>query len=519
MPKEPAHPRMHIECLSNRQYEPPFHSFPLRKGWAGGKLFQQDESASQAQLEDLTGFLQTWLFFGLLQEIYEKPLSPKGWIVPSPLGTRGSRLSTAYLRSYLKSVHQSLASMDAVACDSHFQHIENCTGIAADVLNGLSLRNCPVVESNEVLAIAVLCDLIIKEFGTVDNAYRASGRLHLGLSKRLQVQMRQDGWCPTDVHRLAHQLDLSSLYYASNLDRPEPDVRHDGCSEALCSKSQLQESSYNIRHAPSCDGKCKMIDVPSEELSSILLTLNVIPLIQYDPTNDLSPLKLVPALPGTRYVAISHVWSHGLGNPHKNALWKCQLHRIGKQVSQLYPEQGGQPMLYWLDTICFPIHEFGAADKAMIFMRKTYADADCVLVLDRYLESSPSKDRLSLECLMRVLCSSWTRRLWTLQEGVLARKLYFQFTDKAIEIGNAAFTMTVEMSFVIGNKSLEYQPIASMISELWEVWRQKESEAPKDILNYLAGGLRWRATSVLTDEALCLAVLAGLDMALSLIHI
>jgi hypothetical protein len=100
-----------------------------------------------------------------------------------------------------------------------------------------------------------------------------------------------------------------------------------------------------------------------------------------------------------------------------------------------------------------------------------------------------------------------------LQEGVLAKKLYFQFADKPIEISNAAFTMTMEMTFVIGHRSLEYQPITSMISELWEVWRERELATPQDFLNYLAGGLRWRATSVSTDEALCLAALANLDMA------
>lgn len=51
-----------------------------------------------------------------------------------------------------------------------------------------------------------------------------------------------------------------------------------------------------------------------------------------------------------------------------------------------------------------------------------------------------------------------------------------------------------------------------MISELWEAWRTAESELPRIVLNYLSGGLRWRATIVASDEALCLATLAHLDM-------
>jgi hypothetical protein len=147
------------------------------------------------------------------------------------------------------------------------------------------------------------------------------------------------------------------------------------------------------------------------------------------------------------------------------------MRRLTDRVNQLYGESGNDVVLFWLDTICFPVHSPAAADLALIAMRKTYADADRVLVLDRYLEAIASKPLLHTESLVRILCSSWTRRLWTLQEGALAKSLYFQFADEAIDIAQAAFLMTAEMTFVTTDRSLEYQPISSMVSELWEVWK------------------------------------------------
>jgi len=37
------------------------------------------------------------------------------------------------------------------------------------------------------------------------------------------------------------------------------------------------------------------------------------------------------------YVAISHVWSDGMGNPRQNAMRSCQLLRVQGAVNDLYP--------------------------------------------------------------------------------------------------------------------------------------------------------------------------------------
>jgi hypothetical protein len=70
--------------------------------------------------------------------------------------------------------------------------------------------------------------------------------------------------------------------------------------------------------------------------------------------------------------------------------------------------------------------------KAMNHLRKPYIEANHVLVLDSYLYTQDSTKLSPLEIWTRILCCSWSRRLWTFQEGRLARNLWYQFADKAI---------------------------------------------------------------------------------------
>lgn len=415
-------------------------------------------------------------------------------------------ISTVPLRRLL----DKLADIDDQS--SQMKHVKSCLAIAVQIINLLSLTDSSLKQSVDLLAIAVLYDAIEKNLGTKRDAYRAGGMLALGAGEYLQTRMLDDGWCRHDIHRVAHQFDLPSLYLSSNLERPEPQASHNNCTAQACKVFKLDESSYlTLHNTPACNGKCEFVHVSQDELAGILLS-GQIPLIQYDEERDPSNIKLIPASPDTPYVAISHVWSHGLGNPRENSLPRCQLARISELVNDLPGGNGNSMTLFWMDTICFPVHHADAADAALTFMRRTYKDADRVLVLDRYLTTTEAKPLLRTECLVRIICCNWTRRLWTLQEGALARVLYFQFSDQAIDIESLTLHMNMEMTFIRHARSLEYLPIYSIISELWEIWKVMEFEEPQQILNYLAGGLRWRATSVEADEALCLATLCGLDI-------
>jgi len=80
--------------------------------------------------------------------------------------------------------------------------------------------------------------------------------------------------------------------------------------------------------------------------------------------------------------------------------------------------------------MCVPLHA-ETRETAIRRMPKTYDSAAKVLVLGVSL-SGTSAGVLADELLMRIHCTPWTPPLWTLQEGMLAEELYFQFRDRAI---------------------------------------------------------------------------------------
>src|SRR2546429_3762467 len=94
-----------------------------------------------------------------------------------------------------------------------------------------------------------------------------------------------------------------------------------------------------------------------------------------------------------KYVAISHVWSDGLSNPHGNSMPICQLSSLHRKVQALYrtaSDRQESPIPFWIDTMCCPTDPPEARRLAIIAMRRTYADADKVLVLDSYVQSFPA---------------------------------------------------------------------------------------------------------------------------------
>ena len=112
-----------------------------------------------------------------------------------------------------------------------------------------------------------------------------------------------------------------------------------------------------------------------------------------------------------------------------------ELYRVHKLAST--SESADLPVALWLDTLCIPVDPSAKAyrKKAIQLLGKTFNEADAVLVLDRELEIVESATASFLELGLRILCSGWMKRLWTLQEATLASEahnaslLYFQMGD------------------------------------------------------------------------------------------
>lgn len=143
---------------------------------------------------------------------------------------------------------------------------------------------------------------------------------------------------------------------------------------------------------------------------------------------------------------LPNIWKHayrtspllkhdsGLGNLRQNTLPVCQLRRAQRIVNSLYINSR-QPVPFWINTVCVPLKYpyRGIATKSM---RRTYKEADKILVLDSAIVGTSSQALSATEMAVRLKASSWVRRLGTFHEAYLARDLYYQFLDVALRLSD-----------------------------------------------------------------------------------
>ncbi|KAF8246365.1 hypothetical protein K440DRAFT_645088 [Wilcoxina mikolae CBS 423.85] len=280
----------------------------------------------------------------------------------------------------------------------------------------------------------------------------------------------------------------------------------------LCSMSQINEATYWTKHAEGCTGAgCHDMVADEKDILRILKN-GSIPLILSIDSEDIDEsctITLIESGPHVEYVAISHVWSDGLGNLQRSAIPRCQMLRLSKLIRGL-PGRASNILLFWLDTICCPPDAAGqneAQNLAIGMMRQIYENANAVLVLDSWLESQAIKNMSDTDVLMRIITSPWNNRLWTLQEGALARILFFQFADGSYDIDDGINSLN---SFnEVSPELLLKDSVKERVHEFRGFRRFADTLGLK--LTAVAGALSCRSTSVDTDEAICLATLLDLD--------
>lgn len=356
------------------------------------------------------------------------------------------------------------------------------------------------------------------------------GAIQTGFRSPVWKMLRQKGWCPSQLQPMFEEFSTAGLLYMNNIERPNPQENHQMifvhgeknqkrnhlrevpssgnlCRPHQCQFRQLSDSTYQTKHTEQCQGCVDMVadlDVLCEILEG-----GGIPLIVIDSDWEGENIQLIEAEPDMAYVAISHVWSDGLGNVARNALCRCQLMRLSKLIGAL-PEPAENIVCFWLDTICVPpdaAKRDNAQLKALEKMRQTYEEATAVLVLDSWLLNCASQGKSDTEILMRIFNSLWNRRLWTYQEGALARHLLFQLEDRAYDLDSAIKGLINDKDLAL-NLTLK----SSLVSRFNSLRNMKSARNLKERLDAIIAALKFRATSVASDEALCLSALMGFSI-------
>lgn len=370
------------------------------------------------------------------------------------------------------------------------------------------------VDESIMLSILVLgCTLdYTRKNIYADVAEQPDSILLLSKSSLLRDRLLAQGCCPNQVAMLQQTLSPATMYYAYRTDALEHRKDHSRCSEQQCLVDNVDERTYITQHQKDfCDGTCESVAFPMVKARAIIdgggyPIISVAPPVQ---PLDEPDVEVVEALPEIPYLAISHVWADGLGNPHHNSLPRCQMIYLRAKVRDcMYDTTGKGAHLhngrlhFWIDTVCVPLQQ-PHRGKAIKLMAQTYTAATRVLVLDRQVRdltwTEPFSEKRYEEHMIKITCCAWLRRLWTFQEGVLAKRLYFQCADGACEVGVWVLQHVRDPA-----RALWHIVGAEVVNFHLLMRRLRRTDGAERVAHVWAA-LQWRATSRRADELICVA--------------
>ena len=523
-----------------------FQGYALRQGWSitairEGNLISAREDwneYSQIVLKDVspedipeTGeglinalvgpFIQTWILFGIFNEALRRPVFRHEFSRNEPITAQDGTVTSTNRIAVQNLFEEFCSKQDELKEDIAWAtHLSHCLREAAWVLNDLDRAwetlGGYIVPLSVHLALSVLVETLDHYNIIFCTPHLDPVNAFVGRCKPLEMMLLELGWCPNMIRRVATDLGLDGLYYASLVPSFGASQAHDKCEDHSCVASNVEKGKYRVQHAPryclchesSCDHNevntchCEHIAMSKSDLAKAF-DGDGFPLVKFKDNK----IEIVSFKSGMKYVAISHIWSDGRGNEADNALPLCQLKTVHQYVAALSVDED---TLFWIDTFCVPIKE-PLRNTAIMRMAQVYSHGSHVLVLSEELLSNnlPSTPD---QALFWIFCSKWMARLWTMQEAALADNLVFQFFDKAISYTSLADAI-LGLNINVGNQSRMIGMRAnSGISRVAEM-HNTDTDTDELVIVDFWHGLRYRSTSRPLDVAICGSILMGTELA------
>ncbi|KAL8790024.1 MAG: hypothetical protein Q9195_006573 [Heterodermia aff. obscurata] len=508
-----------------------FETFPTRRGFH--LVWQHDHpkillnaDGSQLTSTAFSEIIQAWLFFGLLLEV----LKVSGVSVNAEDFVYGDGhdryITTEALPRYLSEWEQKERKISVDDRKRHSEKQQHMIMMSIQFrlqqISGQWWEDAPLhwvdrpEESYEVvlplplqMSIAVLCETLNRASRRFGNVERRAIE-HMLRNNTLVDELKARAWCPSEISFVLQGLSDTSAFFASRLERQRLQADHSKCSANKCLAFNIVTEHYKTSHVPECCG-CQDVGIDSYDLASTLRR-GQIPRACFHLTDHLreQPIRLTIGESGP-YVAISHVWSDGLGNPQANSLPTCQLLRLYGMTAALNLDFANEAPAVWIDSLLVPVEKGHEKRLALSKLCDYYSAADKVLVLDSDLLTT-SKASSKEELITRVFFSTWMRRLWTLEEGILSRgNLVFQLCDGTVSLSELSqsgrFSASVTgIGDVFGGKTREFLPNLADHQE-----RAEGDKLRLSIFADLLPSLEYRSTTKAIDEPLCIAHIVGLD--------
>ncbi|RDW65133.1 hypothetical protein BP6252_10784 [Coleophoma cylindrospora] len=420
--------------------------------------------------------LQSWLSFGLLEAVTEIKVAEKDLLDSVDGGW--DRAESSSLSAKRSEVEKTLKHANKILSYLSESSAFAYPGVKDDNLPAIF---CTLGCIGEALANARLClylddDTLPAESFNWDFTVAIQGEV-------LLTNACKAGWCPSMVNYITAQGNLTAARYSFRLGPARRADDHSQCTVSSCKLTKINNTTYKPQHhVPECT--CPYI---KPALHGIILAIKsgVNPVIRLPTEQEKSSPLTVLRASEVPYIAVSHVWADGLGSHPETGLPTCQAWKAAAFASA-FVDSGA----FWLDSLCVPKAP-EVRKQALKLMGAAYRDAECVVVLDKTIQTV-SKAAPSKEIMSRILTSPWMRRLWTLQEAVLAKKIVFQLAD-------GLFPLLSLDSLITSAAVLQADALTAGLSlEIHRLVKRHRTKALS--LGDVARSLKWRSTNRAADE-------------------
>ncbi|OAG02760.1 uncharacterized protein CC84DRAFT_1207606 [Paraphaeosphaeria sporulosa] len=412
-------------------------------------------------------FLQQWLFFGLLRTVLQDRSFKESDFTTTP-GNTSRTVHTKFLNRYLETWGEE-ASVPNHETTMWMIKAQLALDKAREVVSKFSwdwsIRNnkedndtrYPYIDQKLALSLMVLGETlsnvkcqIVERYGFTIRGWHGDANEGWGIPSIAVTTMIDMGWCERTVYVLTCQLkshatallaawnSFRTINPSQGRNRILNPFGHSECNKHKCIFKSIQGSDkekYKTQHRPGCneDG-CPMIGPEPFDVAKII-DMGQLPILRYeDGGGNRSTVHVRAYKPEFTYATISHVWSDGYGNRDASELPKCQLDFISRVVRDS-PYNRESPPFFWIDTLAIPHRDKYPEQRKKAVQRidEIYRNSKFTIVLELGLDQISTGNHYH-EIAMRILVSGWMRRLWTLQEAYLSKKILFRFSDKLMDL-------------------------------------------------------------------------------------
>jgi hypothetical protein len=368
--------------------------YPMRHAWESEPGTQKFPPGQIPQ--EFQPTIECWLYFGMLHYVFGDQLDQYDFLLRESENDDEAQqqyITTKHLERYVGSTEK--WRKNGLGLRSF--------GIIRRVCEHLQRYN-RYIRAEMCFAIQLVCQALWNVAEKRDGPQTDPGAVKLWLFPRDREaeQMVRGGWCPLDAEKCRMiGVELDTPAYLLQLLRMKPAWNkrtHERCKKTECVADNVDESLYVTRHLQE-DCRCEHLHADVEKLHEVLLD-GGIPLVQItlrgkdELDNQGYEINIVKKRVSKRYVAVSHVWADGLGNPHANSLPTCQLGLLYERARLLLTDKeyapqydtssftarfahfagnrrGDNSVLVWIDTLCIP-HEREVRSLAIQRIRDVY---------------------------------------------------------------------------------------------------------------------------------------------------